>query len=61
MLESFGVETERFQLVWCSSAEADRFIAAMRNMNDLIVQLGPSPFRIGGRAITGEKEVAVCR
>jgi len=43
MVRAYGLEKERFQLVWCSSAEADRFVEAVTQMTDRIRQLGPSP------------------
>jgi F420-non-reducing hydrogenase iron-sulfur subunit len=44
MVDSLGLESERFQLVWCSSAEADRFVQAVTQMTQKLVELGPSPF-----------------
>jgi F420-non-reducing hydrogenase iron-sulfur subunit len=44
-LEAMGLEEERFRLVWCSAAEADRFVAAVTDMTELLRVLGPSPFR----------------
>ena len=45
MVEALGLERERFQLVWCSSAEADKFVSAVTEMTETIRRLGPSPFR----------------
>jgi F420-non-reducing hydrogenase iron-sulfur subunit len=61
MIQSLGLEKERFRLVWCSSAEADRFMAAMREMNDLILSLGPSPFRTDVEGNMEGRGVALCR
>jgi len=61
MIESLGLEKERYRLVWCSSAEADRFMAAMREMNDLILNLGPSPFRYDVEGNLEGRGVALCR
>ena len=44
MVEALGLEEERFELVWCSSAEADRFVAAVTELTEKIRALGPSPF-----------------
>ncbi|ABK19625.1 hypothetical protein Sfum_3956 [Syntrophobacter fumaroxidans MPOB] len=44
MVEAIGLEPERFQLVWCSSAEADRFVDAVTQMTNKLVELGPSPY-----------------
>jgi F420-non-reducing hydrogenase iron-sulfur subunit len=60
MVEALGLEPERFRLVWCSSAEPDRFVAAVRDMTDMVKRLGPSPYRDGDRPAAGE-EVALCR
>jgi F420-non-reducing hydrogenase iron-sulfur subunit len=45
ILENMGLEEERFRLVWCSAAEADRFVAAVTEMTDVLRGLGPSPYR----------------
>jgi F420-non-reducing hydrogenase iron-sulfur subunit len=47
MIEALGLEMERFALVWCSSAEADRFVNAVREMTATVKELGPSPYRRG--------------
>ncbi len=39
-----GLEKERFKLVWCSSAEADKFVEAVTRMTESVRELGPSPF-----------------
>ncbi len=44
MVEALGLESERFALVWCSSAEADRFVSAVTDMTEKVRRLGPSPF-----------------
>lgn len=45
MLDALGLERDRFRLVWCSLAEADRFVVAVREMTESIRLLGPSPYR----------------
>ncbi len=41
LLEDFGYEAERFNLTWVSSAEPDKFVAAVSEMTSRIRQLGP--------------------
>jgi len=41
LLEDFGYESERFQIAWVSSAEPDKFVAAVTDMTKRIKQLGP--------------------
>ena len=48
MVDMLGLESERFRLVWCSSAEADRFVGAVREMTERVRELGPSPYRKNG-------------
>lgn len=45
MLTLMGLEHRRFQMVWCSSAEAERFAAAAREFTQELKDLGPSPYR----------------
>ena len=41
LLEDFGYEAERFNLTWVSSAEPDKFVAAVTEMTGRIKKLGP--------------------
>jgi coenzyme F420-reducing hydrogenase delta subunit len=41
LLEDFGYEAERFNLTWVSSAEPDKFVAAVTEMTARIKKLGP--------------------
>ncbi len=41
LLEDFGFEPERFNLTWVSSAEPDKFVAAVTEMTARIKKLGP--------------------
>ena len=41
LLELAGVEPERFNLKWCSSAEAQRFVDIVTGMIGTIKELGP--------------------
>ena len=41
LLEDFGYEAERFSLTWVSSAEPDKFVAAVTEMTARIKKLGP--------------------
>ena len=61
MLDSLGLEQDRFRLVWCSLAEADRFVGAVRNMTDTVRELGPSPYRVAGALPVEDREIAECR
>ncbi len=63
MLESLGLEKERFRLVWCSSAEAERFAASVREMTETVKALGPSPYNTHAdvELPASEAEVAACR
>jgi F420-non-reducing hydrogenase iron-sulfur subunit len=45
LMDAYGLEPERFRLVWCSSAEADKFVAAVTDMTETVRGLGPNPFR----------------
>ncbi len=42
-MDAYGLEPERFALVWCSAAEADRFVAAVTEMDQVVRRLGPNP------------------
>ena len=44
-MDAYGLEPERFRLVWCSSAEADKFVAAVIDMTGTVRGMGPNPFR----------------
>ena len=44
MLEDFGIEPERFWLVWVSASEGPRFARVVREMSDSVRELGPSPY-----------------
>jgi len=50
MMDAMGIEEERFRLVWCSAAEAERFVAAVTDMTELLRVLGPSPLGPAGPA-----------
>jgi len=41
LLEDFGYEPERVKLTWVSSAEPDKFVAAVTEMTSSIKKLGP--------------------
>jgi len=40
-----GLELERFRLVWCSSAEAERFAGIVRETDETLRAMGPSRYR----------------
>jgi len=41
LLEDFGYDDERFKLTWVSSAEPDKFVAAVKEMTEQIKKVGP--------------------
>ena len=41
LLEDYKIDRERFQITWVSSAEPDRFVAAVKEMTDKVTKLGP--------------------
>lgn len=41
LLEDFGVDPQRFQITWVSSAEPDKFVAAVKQMTKRVKKLGP--------------------
>ena len=41
LLEDFGYEAERVKLTWVSSAEPDKFVAAVTEMTASVKRLGP--------------------
>jgi F420-non-reducing hydrogenase iron-sulfur subunit len=45
MVEGLGLESERFALVWSSSAEADKFMAVVAEMTERFRRIGPTPFK----------------
>ena len=60
LMEMLGLEKERFRLVWCSSAEAERFVQTVREMTDAVRALGPSPYRAEAPE-RPDQEVAACQ
>ena len=45
LLTQFGLEPKRLQLAWVSAGEGERFAQTVNEFVDLIVRLGPSPYR----------------
>ena len=45
LLEDFGLEPERFRLVWISASEGPRFAEVMTGMTETVRALGPSPYK----------------
>ena len=45
MLEDFGLEAERFRLEWVSASEGVKFTEVVKEMVDVLKELGPSPYR----------------
>ncbi|MEN2973993.1 MAG: hydrogenase iron-sulfur subunit [Candidatus Caldarchaeales archaeon] len=52
MLESFGIEKERFRLEWISASEAEKFVRVAQEMYREIKALGP--LRVEGEVRVGE-------
>ncbi len=61
LLELLGLESERFRLVWCSSAEADHFVNMVREMTETVRNLGPSPYASSRGKTGGNGEVPECQ
>ncbi len=59
MLSLMGLEQERFRLVWCSSAEAERFASMVQEATAALKELGPSPYRKDASVYT-KREVVQC-
>jgi F420-non-reducing hydrogenase iron-sulfur subunit len=47
MVEDFGLEKERFKLVWISASEAQRFADVVKETVEEIKKLGPNPLASG--------------
>ena len=45
VLSLMGLEPGRFRLVWCSSAEAERFADIVRETDETLRAMGPSRYR----------------
>ena len=41
LLEDYGYESDRFSLHWVSSAEPDKFVAAVTDVTQKVKALGP--------------------
>ncbi len=61
LLELMGLEPERFRLIWCSSAEADRFVNMVRDMTQTVRSLGPSPYGTYRPQIPDDEEYSECQ
>lgn len=46
LMSQLGLEEDRLRLEWVSASEGDKFARIIREMNDRIKQLGPSPLRL---------------
>lgn len=53
VLDSLGIDPERFALEWVSSAEAPRFAEVVTRFTEQIRELGPNPFRGESTAAVG--------
>ena len=45
LLEDFGIEPERFRLVWISASEGPQFAEVVREMTEAVRELGPSMYK----------------
>ena len=45
MLDDFGIERERFKLLWVSASEGARFAEEITKMVNDIKALGPNPYK----------------
>ena len=41
LLEDFYINPQRFQITWVSSAEPDKFVAAVKQVTERVKNLGP--------------------
>lgn len=41
LLDDYRIDPRRFQITWVSSAEPDRFVAAVKDMTATLGKLGP--------------------
>ena len=41
LLDFMGIESERFQVTWCSAAESEKWADVVNNVCDLVEKLGP--------------------
>lgn len=48
LLEKIGIEPERVKMFTMSAAMAGTFVAAAEEMQNLVVQIGPSPLKKNG-------------
>lgn len=51
LIHTLGLEDERLNLVWCSTAEGGKFAATATEFVVELKKLGPSPFRIREEAM----------
>jgi F420-non-reducing hydrogenase iron-sulfur subunit len=50
VLENLGIDPERFEIAWVSSAEAPRFAEVVTRFTEKIRQLGPNPLKTAAAA-----------
>jgi F420-non-reducing hydrogenase iron-sulfur subunit len=46
MLQDFGIEEERFRLEWVSASEGPKFAQIVKELTEVIKELGPSPYKM---------------
>jgi F420-non-reducing hydrogenase iron-sulfur subunit len=54
VLETQGIDPQRFRLEWVSSAEAARFAQVVTGFTELMRSLGPNPLRAGAAWAVGQ-------
>jgi F420-non-reducing hydrogenase iron-sulfur subunit len=53
VLETIGIDSRRFSIEWCSSAEAPRFAHLVTAFTEQIRKLGPNPLCQAKKLSTG--------
>jgi coenzyme F420-reducing hydrogenase delta subunit len=55
LLDFMGIESERFQVAWCSAAEGEKWADVVNEVCDVIEKLGPlQHFREMGQAVISD-------
>lgn len=55
LLDFMGIESERFQVTWCSASEAEKWAGVVNEVCDLVEKLGPlEVFKEMGQAVISE-------
>lgn len=55
LLDFMGIDSERFQVTWCSASEGEKWAGVVNDVTDLIEKLGPlEAFKEMGRAVLSD-------